>query len=219
MPSAVDICNMALARIGVRRFISALTDPSDNAAACKQLVPMCRDRGVASFPFPFAEKRATLALLPTTRDGYAYMYQAPADMLVARYIWAGIRNPYPDQKIPFTLEASDDNTSTVLLTDQPNAELVYTSQVPATNSCPPLVADAIAWALAVELSMALRVDAAVRRDAENKAKESLMLAGAVGLSEFHEAEPQAESIAARGDNLAQSPTGFGPGGWPYYWYP
>ena len=63
MAADIDIANLALGRIGVRSFISAFTDNSENAEVCNQFYPLIRDKVLSSFPWAFAQKRAPLALL------------------------------------------------------------------------------------------------------------------------------------------------------------
>ena len=62
-----------------------------------------------------------------TRSGWGYAYTAPADMLVARSIFAGKREPGQDQDVPFTKELNDAGTGFLLLTDMTAAELIYTT--------------------------------------------------------------------------------------------
>jgi hypothetical protein len=61
LASLVSICNTALARIGIRDFILALTDGTMHGRACAQLAPMALDTVTEDFPWQFAEKRALLS--------------------------------------------------------------------------------------------------------------------------------------------------------------
>ena len=79
--SEVQICNLALERIGGRR-ITSLIDNSEDARACNSLFASLRDEIISSAQWPFAMKRAALSrLTDTPAFGFDYTYQLPSDML------------------------------------------------------------------------------------------------------------------------------------------
>lgn len=61
--SDTEICNMALARIGINKFISSIDDNNSRAEACKTFYASSRDRVLEMFPWSFAVKRAALSVL------------------------------------------------------------------------------------------------------------------------------------------------------------
>lgn len=157
-----EICNVALARVGQREFIDDLNDASAQAQVCKALFTAARDAVLESFAWPFATRRATLALLAgATRDSWGYVYVLPSDCVAVRYVYAGTRNPASDERIAYAREIADDAngnpTVHVLLTDQIDAVLVYTALISVTALYPPLFVDALAWRLAADLALALPV--------------------------------------------------------------
>lgn len=218
-----DICNRALARIGQKNeLISDLaTDQTETAALCNVFYPQCRDELLASFPWPFATKHQVLALLTTTRSGWACAYAAPEDMVQAQYIYPGFRRGAPIAQGPFgvrggfssaqlplggisstiayAMEASDDGTSRIILTDQSSAELIYTAQIIAVVAFPPLFVDCLAWKMASELALALPIKAQLADMASKKYELSFARAGAQAFRESTEdIQPDSETIAARG---------------------
>jgi len=106
MPSAVDVCNNALANIGARSSISSLTEDSPEARACNIQYSTVLGTLLRSAPWNFARKTITLSLLkalpgtpentstPTSAvwqpeyppPGWLYAYAYPSDCALLRYV-------------------------------------------------------------------------------------------------------------------------------------
>ena len=150
MSSVVDIANMALSNIGDSATVSNLTPPEGSAQAthCARFYPMARDSLLELHDWAFATRRATLALLSDAPAfGYAYAYQAPNDMLKARFV---VDPSLPGTPVDFVVE--DDGTNKTILTDQANAAMLYTMRVTDTGKFPPLVEMALSWLLSAYLA-------------------------------------------------------------------
>jgi hypothetical protein len=81
MPSEVDICNLALQRLGAKT-ITALTDDSVNARECNRVYAHARDSELRAHPWSFARKRAQLAASSTAPAfEYARAFDLPSDFL------------------------------------------------------------------------------------------------------------------------------------------
>ncbi len=82
MASEVEICNMALLKFG-DKTITALTDATKEARACKVFYPLLREQLVYSHPWNFALKRADISAQLATAPafGYEYAYTLPVDCL------------------------------------------------------------------------------------------------------------------------------------------
>ena len=77
----VEICNMALSRIGEYR-IADLSDLSEEAQVCSLFYNQTRDEVLRDYPWNFATKRAELAPLSDPNlTPFEYKYQLPTDAL------------------------------------------------------------------------------------------------------------------------------------------
>jgi hypothetical protein len=192
------LCNVALLRVGERQTIDNLDEMTESAMACKALYGLARDELLEATWWRWATRRTVLAALATeTRSGWGSVYALPADCVTARYIYAGQRNPSADSRIPFLIEASD--SGRVLLTDEVEAELVYTARIETVALFPARFADALAWRLAVDLMLAIPVKPQLATIVERKAQASLATAIAADRNEAQEdAEPDSEFIRVRG---------------------
>jgi hypothetical protein len=202
--SDAQICNMALARIGIKTFIDDLSDTDiEEAETCNVFYADMRDACLAAFPWPFATLRAALALAgdEQERDGWAYVFKLPDGCLAPRKIWpAGTvtRNPRSDQRIPYAIEKATNGDGQVLLTDEPSPILFYTSRIEDPAKFPPLFVDALAWLLAGEMAMPLTAKPALEEAARKRYLGKIGEARAEAFNEEQEDQPpETESIAAR----------------------
>ena len=79
MASEVDICNIALYRVGAER-ISSLSDNNKRAKICNDIYSFERDLLLREHPWNFATKRVSLAKTANTPEfGYDSEFQLPSD--------------------------------------------------------------------------------------------------------------------------------------------
>lgn len=197
--SEEEICNRALLRIGQRQTIDSLDEETVQAQACKALYADTRDALLEAVPWPFATKRAALAVLANNqRSGWEYVYALPADCLAPRYIYPDKRMPAREEKIPFQLEHDPATQKTVLLTDKADAELIYTRRLETVALFPAVFVDALAWALAADLALSLAVKPQVAAAMQQKAELALRRAAAAAfMQQQPDVLPEAEHIRAR----------------------
>lgn len=198
MASTIDICNMALARIGHSDRIADLEEKSKAARTCKLFYEQCRDYVLRDFDWPFAMAHIALADLGSPPLNWAYRYQYPNDCLKARYINVpGIRRFAEEQLIPFEVAAGSNGR--VILTDIAAAELVYTKAVTDPTIFDPMFVSALAWKLAAEVAMPLSVEPAI---AQSAGQAYLYEIGQAAAHAFNESQADApilpEFIRARG---------------------
>jgi hypothetical protein len=165
--SEAQLSSISLLRIGQKQTINSLDDRSASAQACKALFANARDSLLETLDWPFARRRATLAATTLTRSEWSFVYSLPTNCLAPRWITTGLQAADADTKIPFAIEGDDSvGTNRVLLTDQDDAELVFTAGGPNAGNpgqawppalMPPLFVDALAWKLACDLTLALPV--------------------------------------------------------------
>jgi len=195
--STADIANLALGKLGVRNWIVSLDDDTPEAQTVSVFYDNARDKVLRIYNWPFARRRAALALLPITRDGWDGAYMLPADCVAPRMIWGGIRNPSPSQIIPWVLE-NDATYRTVLLTDYESPILVYTARITAIATYPPLFVDAVASALALDMAFSItgRYEIRAAMLKEFRDAVSAAITAATGDEEPDE-EPDSEFITGR----------------------
>jgi len=193
-----DICNLALARIGQTAEITDLNDTSAAGLQCKRLYPHCRDLLLQRAWWPFATRRATLTLLSDVeRSGWEYVYSLPSDCIAVQEIWNGQRRSLPKNREPFKVEHH--STGKVLLTDAAEPEVLYTARVTEPVRFSPSFADALAWHLALELTVALSDARAHRQMVRQEADLAWRSAVAADFSEGQmDPPPKSELITGRG---------------------
>lgn len=202
MASKLEICNLALQRIGVSARIEDLEDDSRiEAELCNAIFDEIRDQVLESMHWDFAKARETLAVLSgVTRSGWAYAYGLPTDLIAVRRLESGVRerSERPDHRIPYAIEASDDRTTKILVTDEDAPELVYTARIEEPEAYTPLFRSAVAWLLASELAIPLEKKQAMADRALKKYELELQRAGASSLDQGHDIEAESVFISGRG---------------------
>lgn len=160
--SAVDICNLALIRLGAAT-IASLDETSTEAVKAKAVYDHVRDATLRALPWGWATRARALAQTTHSVPPWAFAYAYPADCLEARRLIDPVsRNRRP----PFSRASASDGTG-LLCTDLPRAVLVYTATITDLSVADPLFRDAMAWRLAAELAWPLtnsadRVNSAVK---------------------------------------------------------
>ena len=149
MASQVDICNLALSRLGDEATVSSIDPPegSVQASHAAKFYPIARDTLLESHTWGFATRRTTLATLSITNPStWKYAYATPSDAV--NYI--AILDPlaFKDTDVqPFVLESLITGDQ-VIYTDQVDAVLRYTALVTDTTKFSPLFVDSLSWLLA-----------------------------------------------------------------------
>jgi hypothetical protein len=172
----VDICNIALARIGVTQTIGNLsTEQSKEARNCRLFYPLARDEVLERVPWPFAVRVKALAQLTEAEimPGFSYGYAQPADaasiievipagdVAVAAGYYCNCQGPWsPPRKgaYAFRRAMSDDGTTPVILSNLDDAYAVYVSKVTNTAAFSTMMVSLIADRLAMELAMPMTTD-------------------------------------------------------------
>jgi hypothetical protein len=165
--SVVQICNTALARIGVSSFIDSLNEASQEAQVCKLLYDQCRDRVLREVQWPFARAFATLALISDNTgkawaSEWTYAYRYPSDATVVRRILTPLG---PRQAIAEPFEIGQDGAGRIVLTNMKDAAVEYTRKVEDPTQFDPSFSSVLAWLLAAEISMPLSAVDGLRKQA------------------------------------------------------
>lgn len=158
MATDVEIANIALARIGVRTAIGSFAEDSAEAKAANTVFTHVRDVMLTSYAWPFVTSRVALAVITgVTRAGWSYAFSLPDGISHIFGVWPNTRTPREEDKIPYAIEMNDAGTARILLADVKEPTILYVHSRPNTAVFSPLFVDALAWALARELALALPV--------------------------------------------------------------
>lgn len=208
MAGKVEICNMALSRLGYTRFISSLTEASQEANQLNLMYDFALSHTLSEFPWLFARKTVPLALVSNAEHPvWEYVYRYPVDCLRVVHLLSedgGISDIGQDRvMIPgrhrVTFEVGADDVGRVILTNEPSAVLVYTALVDDPMNYPPSFVDVLAWRLAFESAMALTADPGLQERAEVGYRRSLGAAMEHSFNESEEGrEPDSEFMRVRG---------------------
>lgn len=131
MPSQVEYCNMALSELGITRYVSSIS-PSDGSKEADTLslhFAPALDMALREIMPRFATKRKALALVGEDLvTNWTYCYSYPTDCVRLHGIVSPYtRQPRLDESIPYEVANYDDER--VILTDEADAEIIYTALV------------------------------------------------------------------------------------------
>lgn len=152
MASEVDICNLALARLGDNATVASIDPPEGSAQAehCARFYAVARDSLLEMFPWKFATRRVLLAKLTVPSWDWAFAYAQPATALRLLSVLP-MDAKSDDDTQPYEAE-SDASGANIILTNQEDACLRFVARVTDTTKFPPLFIDALAWLLASYLA-------------------------------------------------------------------
>ena len=199
----IQICNLALSRIGARR-IQSLTTQSKEAIECNLLYEFALKSTLEAYDWGFARKRVVLAELSEDYTNWDYAYQWPIDCLAPRYIidedgsYTGTSYDIDRDrdvkvgKVEFVHASNSTLSGRVILTNKEDAELVYTAYTEVANLYSPMFIEALAYKLASELAQPLRGKLEWQQTMLNNFQSIIEMAKASNANQ-EEKKPQAEN--------------------------
>lgn len=171
MASQLDICNLALLRLGQGQ-IGAMTEQSKEAQYCLKFWDADRKAALRDYAWNFAMPDPTpLTLLSETPPDFNYAYQLPADCLRALTLFnpfmlreslAGIVDVMDAESASFANLAEQIlaelvffkiRKNRVLVTNMAEATLVYTADITDTSKYDDQFVEALSYRLAVDLAL------------------------------------------------------------------
>lgn len=210
MASPVQICNMALSHIGSDARVASISPPDGSVEAghCATFYDVARTEMLEPGNWAFSLKRAALAQVTNPSTVWAYAYAKPADCQRAlRILRPSIAvtvftqdlrvEPHTDDRdtAPFDIEGE------VILTNEPDAKLVYVQDVTDSTKFPASFTSALSYLLAAYLAgpiikgnEGVRLGDAMRQRAANMADVS---ATASANASSAESLPQPTLLAVR----------------------
>lgn len=151
--SQVQICNLALMRVGVSLTISSLDEGSAESRVLSAAYTPTLERVLTDKPWPFATRFANLEDVGSPPTGWAYRYRYPNDCIGLRRLMLSVddlRTDYPYQIV----EDAEANALAICTNlEVPIAE--YTARITQTSLFTPQFVNALAWALAAEIAIPL----------------------------------------------------------------
>lgn len=193
MADDITICNMALYRTGVSSTIANLDEPSKEARLLKTFFAPIRDFVLRDVDWNFARKRQVLALLTgTPPTNWTYAYAMPDDCLnIQSLVIRGTRVPASKDRIPYEVQGRS------ILTDQDNAELIYTYRCTDMSLWDPQAVSALAWALVPEIAMGLVIKTDAAQAGQRAYNQVLSDAVAANFQEGSDNEPESDFVTVR----------------------
>lgn len=147
MASPLDICVLALSHIGDPGQITSINPPdgTPQAARCATFYPIARRTFLESRDWSFATRRTTLADLDDPTGPWLYRYTRPAGALRVSKVLAPTSASH-EPTAPFITELDSSGNETIL-TNIPEAEVVYLFDQTDTTRFTPLCVSAVAFLL------------------------------------------------------------------------
>jgi hypothetical protein len=172
MSSEVDICNVGLSHIGARAQIASISpiDGSVESGYCARFYPIARKEMIEAGNFSFTKARVELSEVTNPSTIWQYAYALPADCIKAlrvlelQYVsaagpiwplgayvsdgdWRRIDDLFSERgSAAFEIEAG------VLLTNEPEAVLLYKRDVTDTTKFTPLFVSSMGMLMASYLA-------------------------------------------------------------------
>lgn len=165
MSSKTEIFNIACTYLGITPDVNnAESDDTEKAITMRGVYENARKFVLRDHHWSCCRIRGSLSLLGTSNQNWAYQYAYPANCLRALEIEKYDRR---DKPIPFVVEQYDDEGAIkkVILTDQPQARLIYTKNETNEGMYDEQLANAIGAYLAFRTAGVLTTD----KDAGQKA--------------------------------------------------
>lgn len=153
MANEVQICNIALARLGDEATVASISPPEASAQAehCARFYPIARDSLLEMHPWNFATKRESLAALAIDPPApFAYAYALPAGCLRMLRVYGSQAASLPDVSADYVIEQI--GAQAVVFCNEAQAIAQFTYRQTNTQLFSPLFVDALGWLLASYLA-------------------------------------------------------------------
>lgn len=212
MSSEVEVCNVALGRLGIDQFIENLDEANTRARTCKNFYAPTRDLVLEDFPWDFAQKCIALAeVAGDPPPGWAVQYSVPSDCLRAQAIvqnsnlpagewnfgpyWHYDRLPY---RVPWRIIASATPPQRLIITHLEEAYLWYTAKITDVNQFSALFRSQLAWRLAADMALTLKANVDLALNAGKMYVAEGSRAATLSISQRSDGDaPDSPSITAR----------------------
>ena len=196
MASNVEICNIALTRLG-QETINSLDEESTEAKKCNILFDPLRRETLRAHSWSFATKMRSLAKSANdTVPRWEHVYIYPKDCIYVQKVYGPEGE---DELAEFRKVHSNTGTYLVLATNVDSAIMEYTTNVTDSTLFDSLFVSALAWNMAANLAQSLTADPQIIKQTSEMYHYTLDLAKVSNKSEQHTKDTTVSSfITARG---------------------
>ena len=153
MSSVVDICNIALSRLGDRATVTSIDPPEGSAQAdhCRRFYPIALRTILATYNWSFATTRKELARLTAEPIGGGYAFPIPADCVKIIYAYPVDENGNANrQTLHYVRELI--NGQVCLVAEQERIWIRYITTEVKPEKFSDVFSDALAFLLASNLA-------------------------------------------------------------------
>lgn len=156
MPSAVEICNIALSHIGAESLVTAIDPPDGSVEAgyCATFYPIARRLALEMTMPSYAKTRVALAEVANTSTSWGYAYAKPADCIKPLRVldpWDAVMFADDPRVVADPTErgsADYEVEGDVIRTNEPDAVLIYLRDVTDTSKFSPMFTSGLGMLLA-----------------------------------------------------------------------
>jgi hypothetical protein len=162
--TAVQICNLALSRLGSSLFITVLGEDTAQAIQCNLIYENVRDMTLEDFPWNFATRSAALTEQTTeTHPFYDYVYAYPTCFKVHRVFAEGAEKTSREEFAIFNqliagVSPAPNTEAKRIACDIEDAYAEYTVPVTDPTMFSYAFVDALAWRIASQLAIPITGD-------------------------------------------------------------
>lgn len=149
MASEVEICNLALQRLGQQANLIGLSENSVYAETAKSSLPIVRDSLLERHAWNFATTRVRMPKMKERPIGWAASYKVPSDCVRVLTVYEERPKDFWEGKTWVVEMQGDDR---VVCTNMKEPILKYVRKVKNAELFSPMFADALAWHLAAALA-------------------------------------------------------------------
>mgnify|MGYP001609256890 CR=1 FL=1 len=184
MASKIEIYNMALFHAGSTSKVASVDEQSMEQIVCTTFYATALDSLLSykSADWGFATKSVVLAGIGSPPTNWLYRYAYPNDCVRSICIVIpGTRNPMQGQEIAYDIQQSDVSQS--IVTDMPEAELLYISRGLPAERLPSPVVLALSYWLAALICTPLKKDMATSQALFQMAEQWTQVAMAASLNQ------------------------------------
>lgn len=209
MASVPDVCNLALSHLGSFAQVTSISPPDGSVEAgyCARFYPIARKEMLEMHPFTWAKTRVALAPVTNPSTTWQYAYALPADCLSAKRVlqvallqqvfYPVFASALTYDEINFFTERGSANFEIedgVLLTNEPDAVLLYVRDITDTTRFSTSAIIALSYLLAAYLAGPIIKGLPGAQTSAALRKSALAIKGESAASDANDSAESAEHI-------------------------